>query len=200
MIYMQTECISLEAQTVQLDFAVVNQKIADIHQQHLHHHIVELDNIIIAENIFKALFYKFNVFSINPNAIINPVFIPYISFDPSYRTVDCEKFYLPETIFQNIEADLGIVRTTLTPCSNIALNKQLNSIKTVCDLIKTSSILCSLTWEDIVNTVRYKFNDLDPMPLNPDVILTLSVVFASPTCGVHPTTLKFNYKTTINIG
>jgi hypothetical protein len=197
---MQTDCISLEPQTVQLDFAVVNQTFAAIHQQNLSIHVVDLDNILVTEEVFKTLFYKQNVFSINPLVSQNPILIPFISFEHVHRTVNNTTFFLTETIIQNIENDLGMSRNLLTPCSNIALNKQLNAIKTLSDLIKTSSILCSLSWSDIVNTVRSKFNDLDPMPKAPDVILTLSVVFSSPTSGIQPTMVKFNYKTSITIG
>ena len=196
---MHTECISLEPQAVQLDFAVVNQTFAAIHQQNLLIHVIELDNILITEKVFKALFYKNNVFSINSSASQNSTLIPFISFEHNYRTVNDTPFFLTETIIQNIENDLNMSRNLFTPCSNIALNKQLNAIKTLGDLIKTSAILCSLSWADIVNTVKCKFDDLDPMPSAPIVILTLSVVFSSSTSGVQPTMVKFNYKTNITI-
>jgi hypothetical protein len=196
---MQTDCISLEAQTVQLDFAVVNQTFAAIHQQNLSIHVVNLDNILVTEPVFKILFYSQNVFSINPQASQNALLLPLISFGHEHRTINNVPFFLTETIIENIENDLNMSRSLFTPCSNVALNKQLNAIKTLGDLIKTSSNLCSLPWSDIVNTVRCKFNDLDPMPVSPSVILTLSVVFSSPTSGVEPTMVKFNYKTQITI-
>jgi len=197
---MHTHCISLEPQTVKLDFAVINQTFATIHQQNLSIHVVELDNILVTEPVFKILFYLQNMFSINPQAS-QPALLPFISFEHSDRSVNNVPFFLTETIIQNIENDLNMSRNLFTPSSNIALNKQLNAIKSLCDLMKTCSYsnLCSLSWADIVNTVRCKFNDLDPMPVSPSVILTLSVIFSSPTCGVEPTMVKFNYKTNITI-
>ena len=159
-----------------LDVAVVTYSYAQINKKTGNEHIIDLDVIEIPEEIFKYLFYQTSsAFQITP--IQNP----------------------SDEILNNILEDLGVTKNMLSICSLINLNKEISSLKSLCDLTP-SNVSCSLTWRDILTTLRAEFNsDTAVYPLVVDVILTVSVVFITPTEGVYPTIVRFNYKTQITI-
>lgn len=192
---MTTQQITITPQPFMLDFAVVSFTYNAVNIQNTTDHIIYLDAINIDESIFKSIFYQTNNFAINPN--IDNSLLNYISFNNV--TFNTGHFCLVDIIYENIENDLGLSRNMFSPCTNIALNKQLNSIKTLLDIVKTSTVICSLSWSDIVNTVKCQFDDVEPMPTNPEVLLILTVVFSSPTEGVNNTIIKFSYKVKITI-
>lgn len=190
--------IPLSSQSFQIDIAVIDQDIADINKQNLLSHIIDLDTISILETDLKQLFYKCNNFSIpNINANLNTELTEYISFN-SFCILG-KHFCLLDEIYKHIENDLGFTRDMFSTSTNIALNKQINAIKTLSDIVYTSCVSASLTWDDIINTVTCQFNEYKPMPKSPEVILTLSVVFKCPTPGVYPIIIRINYKTNITI-
>lgn len=178
---------------LRIDFAVYTKQLSEINLKNPLDHIVELDYINISESYFKSIFYKTNNFDINPIAYLDENLLPYISF--SNISVLGKHFCLYDEIIKNIENDLGISSSMISPCSIISLSKEINSIKTLCDLINTGNELCSLSWSDIINNI--KCNNENSNVVN--VILTLSVVFSNPTKGVNATIVKFNYNVNISI-
>ena len=180
---------------IRIDFAVYTKQFTEINMKNPLDHIVELDNISIDEALFKSIFYNTDNFAINPIAYLDPLLSQYISF--SNLTVLGKHFCLYDEIIKNIENDLGISSSMFSPCTNIALSKEINAIKTLCDLIQTGTIVCSLTWTDIMNIIKCESESEGVNPLT--VILTLSVVFTNPTAGVNATILKFNFSVNITV-
>jgi hypothetical protein len=179
---------------LRIDFAVYTKQLSEINLKNPLDHIVELDYINISESYFKSIFYKTNNFDINPIAYLDENLLPYISF--SNISVLGKHFCLYDEIIKNIENDLGISSSMISPCSIISLSKEINSIKTLCDLINTGNELCSLSWSDIINNIKC---NTEYSNFVKNVILTLSVVFSNPTKGVNATIVKFNYNVNISI-
>jgi len=173
--------ITLPVPSCIIDFVVFSSAITAVGLMNPTDHIIILDpRPIINWLVFKNLFYYLsNTFSLNRSVPL--LLLSYISFDN--RTTNGTDFCLTETIFDNIEIDLGLSRIMFSPCTNIALNKQLNAINTLADIVPTSTIVCSMTWADIVNTVN----------LHTEVTFVLTVCFISPTPGVYPTCVKFTF-------
>jgi hypothetical protein len=186
-----TKSISLVV-PIQIDFAVYSRQITPIIMKNPLDHIVELDAIDITESLFKSIFYLTNNFSINPNVIFDPVLLSYISFDN--KTSLGNHFCLFDELIKNFENDLGVSSSMFSPCTNIALNKEINGIKSLYDLIQSGTIVCSLTWTDIINAVR-----CETTTNTANVILTLSVVFTNQTQGINATIIKFNFSTSVTI-
>lgn len=167
-------------------------------------HLVILDEIDITSNIFHSIFYDSSGnFALNPT--LNPAvthsdhIIPYVGINFPYRTMDNGKhFCLLDTIFENIEDDLNVCRTAFTPCTNIALHKQLMNLKTFYDL-GLIRLQCYLDWPSIINAVNCEINDPHNAPDSIVVDLIISIVFATPTVGVMPTIVKLIYRTTFPI-
>ncbi len=159
-------------------------------------HLVILDSIDISSNIFHAIFYDSSGdFSLNPNYDGLDILKPYVGISNPYRTKDNgHNFCLIDTIFDNIECDLGVCRTAFTPCTNIALNKQLAALKTFYDL-GLIKLECSLSWSEIINVINCAIDDLVNVPPNIIVDLVISIVFTTPTIGVYPTIIKLIYST-----
>ena len=183
-----------------LDIAVLTQAYSELKQKSGLDHVIELDCIDVPENVFKSIFYQSDSFSINPLAANNIATAILISFNSANRTVNNLPFCLIDVIMENIEHDLGVTSNMFSTCSLISLNSEINAIKTLCDL-SISNVMCSLKWSDIVNTVRCVYDDTPgaPVPTCADVILTISVVFMTPTVGVQPTIIKFNYCTQVSL-
>ena len=179
---------------IRIDFAVYTKQLSEINLRNPLDHIVELDYINISESYFKSIFYKTNNFDINPIAYLDENLLPFISF--SNISVLGKHFCLYDEIIKNIENDLGISSSMISPCSIISLSKEINSIKTLCDLINTGNELCSLSWSDIINNIKC---NTEYSNFVKNVILTLSVVFSNPTKGVNATIVKFNYNVNISI-
>ena len=175
-----------------LDFAVYAKATTQVNLTKNTDHVVILDEITIDESLFKSIFYQTDNFAINPNAALSELSLSKISF--SNLTVSGVHFCLFDVIIQNIEADLGVSSSMFSPCTNIALHKEINAIKSLVDLIQTGTIVCSMTWTDIINSLKCEANNGVA-----EVILTLTVVFTNPTVGVNSTIIKFNYRTSINI-
>lgn len=186
-----TQNISLVV-PIKIDFAVYSKQFSKVNLKNPLDHIIELDYVDISELLFKSIFYQTDNFSINPIAYLNSNILPYISFlNKTYKNV---KFYLFDEIIKNIENDLGVSSAMFSPCTNISLNKEIQSIKSLCDLIQTGTIVCSMTWTDIVNSLRCQtVNNIA------NVILSLTVVFSNPTAGINATMIKFNFKTTVTV-
>ena len=180
---------------LKIDIAVIKQCYTQINILDISDHIVELDTIVIDESVFKLIFYNTDTFSINPVACSDLCLNKYISF--FNKTVNDVSFCLLDTIYNYIENDLNINRQMFSLCSLIALNKEISAIKSLCNLGKPT---CSLSWSQIKNTIATQFT-LNPNTLTQSfpVTLTISVVFLTPTPGVHPVIVKFNYNTTVTI-
>lgn len=187
-----TQNISLVV-PIRIDFAVYTKQTTQVNLKNPLDHITELDNINISETFFRNIFYQTDNFAINPQAYLDQLLLPYISF--SNLTVLGKHFCLYDEIIKNIENDLGVSSSMFSPCTSIALAKEINAIKTLCDLIQSGTILCSLTWTDIMNIVKCESENGSSV----NVILTLSVVFTNPTTGINATIIKFNFATTITM-
>ena len=159
--------------TISLDIAVLCQEYSPIEVACNNNHIIELDEILITEDIFRSIFYPYGEnFGIDKKVCCNPLFFPYISFLPSNRTINCgQPFSLLEQIILNIETDLNISRNCFATCSLIELSKELSNIKSLCD-INCCSVLCSLPWSNIVNIIK---NDYLSNLLTKETVLIISV-------------------------
>lgn len=186
-----TQNISLVV-PIKIDFAVYAKQISPINLKNPLDHIVDLDAVNIPESSFKSIFYQTDNFSINPNTSLDATLLAYISF--LNKTVLGKEFCLYDELLKNFENDLGVSSAMFSPCTNIALNKEINGIKSLCDLIQSGTIICSMTWTDIVNTVR-----CETTTNTANVLLTLSVVFTNQTTGINATVIKFNFATTVTI-
>ena len=179
---------------IKIDFAVYTKQFSKINLKNPLDHVIESDYINIDETLFKRIFYDSDNFDINPTAYLDNQLLPYISF--SNIKVLGSDFQLYNEIIKNIESDLGISISMFSPCTVITLSKEINSIKTLCDLIATGTKLCSLSWTDIKNIVNY---DTIEGASYVSTILTLSVVFSNPTTGVNATIIKFNFAVNISV-
>jgi hypothetical protein len=184
---------------INIDVAVLCQEYTKIEKM-CDDHIINLDEIEITKELFQYIFYPYcENFGINKNTICNnPAYIPYISFMPEYRTVNCKKFYLLEAIIANIESDLNVSRNCFTIESLVELTNEIVSINSFCDL-NCCSVLSSLTWTNILEIVKnYNIINCDCTSITEPVIpiCVISVVFKTPTCGVKNTIVRFNYRIT----
>jgi hypothetical protein len=177
----------------QLDIAVICEKMPKLILRSGQEHIIDLDPVDIDESLFKSIFYKCDSFSITPLTTLPSCVKPLLSF--TQRTVFNEPFSLIKTIIKYIESDLSITKDMISTCSFINLNKLINSIDTLYD-INLTNVTCSLNWSDIVKTFKAY---LPNTSVTPKSLLSVSVVFASPTEGVKPVVVKFNYLTTITL-
>jgi hypothetical protein len=175
---------------IKIDFAVYSKQTSNINLKNPLDHIVELDAINISETLFKSIFYQTDNFSINPNISLS--LLNYVSF--INKTVLGVEFSLIDELIKNFENDLGVSSSMFSPCTNIALHKEINAIKSLCDLIQSGTIICSMTWTDIVNSIRCETTNNVA-----NVILILSVVFTNQTAGINSTIIKFNFNTTVTI-
>ena len=188
---------------IKIDFAVYTKQFSKINLKNPLDHVIESDYIIIDEALFKRIFYDSDNFDINPIAYLDNQLLPYIKF--SNIKVLGANFSLYDEIIKNIENDLGISISMFSPCTTITLSKEINSIKTLCDLIATGTKLCSLSWSDIKNIIKNDNTENIPTEDTPIVatnvatILTLSVVFSNPTTGVNATIIKFNFAVNISV-
>jgi hypothetical protein len=189
----------------QIDVAVISHQFKELRRKSGKEHIVELDVVNISLADFKYLFYytsnnNDNTFAVNQNYPTSPndldaYFKPFITFNK--QKVNGKLFKLSDTILDHVESDLGISRHMISTCSLITITKELNAIKTLCDL-NSANVPCSLKWSDITQTLRNMYeNSTIPDPV--EAILTISVVFVTPNEGVSPTVVKFNYKINVSL-
>lgn len=153
---------------------------------------IQLKPIPICLGTFKYLFYETDGFNINPNAYNNASLFPYISLLPD----DCKKmdgtpFSLVHEIYANIEECLNITIEAIEPTSRIILNKEISSIKSLCQL-HCQSLVNSLRWCDVVNMVLSDPNYNSTKSLN----LCITLVFASSTQDVKNVVIVVNYTIT----
>jgi hypothetical protein len=174
-----------------IDFAVVCQEFTNIDVTCDNNNIVTLDEIEIKKKDFCDIFYPTGEkFGINKEISLNSKFIPFISLQPSYRTISGKRFILLETIFKNLEFDLNISRNCFTTASKIELTNEFSNIKTLCD-INSCSVIASLTWsniEDLLHNYELSSNKT----IFP--IFCISLIFKTPTAGCRETIIKMNYK------
>lgn len=183
-----------------VDVAVMTQALQSINIRNDEHRVV-LDKIVIDSTLFRSIFYSNgNNFALN-QAYLSDLksIIQYVSLDDPYRTVNGNDFCLVDTIYDNIEEDLGVLRDNFTPCSNIALNTELSGIKTLYDLKKLTPA-CALTWETLENLAACECDQPVDVPTNVRMNLVITVVFSTDTVGttsvIKPTVLRLFYETT----
>ena len=173
----------------------------------LSQHLIDMDIIDISYNDFKALYY-FNdpvnpTFSVLNISTSNPLY-NLMSFSNRLRTKDCGvRFCLYDEILNYYCLDAQVLSTQFSPSSLITLNKQINAIKTVYDVYinRTGDILnnCSLSWNDIINSVLCEYNDQPTIPATVTVILTITCIFIQTPASLNgntfkPVVVKFNYR------
>jgi hypothetical protein len=187
---------ALAPEGIQVDIAVISHNYCPVNINNPGDHIIDFDLISIDEDTFKSIFYNVPTFSIAPLTASNPELFPYISLMPQNRTVSGEAFYLLETIYQNLEADLHVSRMSFSSGSKIALNKNITKMTSLLSL-RISNVVSSLSWPEIVDTIVSTY---DTTGLNSvGATLTVSVLLTSPTPNVYPTILRFNYGTSVTI-
>ena len=98
-------------------------------------------------------------------------------------------------LIEYIETDLSITKDMISTTSFINLNKSINSINSLCDL-NLNNITSALNWDELVYSLASDFVSVN---VTPNIILTVSVTFLSPTAGVKPFTIRFNFMTTITL-
>ena len=157
---------------------------------------IQLREIDITLNIFKYIFYETDSFNINPSACIN--FNKYISLLPASSSNPDGRykengipFSLLAEIYVQITQCLKIPIEAIDTTSRITLNKEISSIKSLCNL-NCQSLVNSLRWSDIQNIVLadplYKYDK----PLR----LAITLVFASSTECVDDLVVIVNYNIT----
>jgi hypothetical protein len=153
---------------------------------------IQLEPIEICLNTFKYLFYETECFNINQCACNNSSLFPYISLLPANRNkIDGTPFSLVNEIYSNIEECLNITIEAIEPTSRIILNKEISSIKSLCQL-HCQSLVNSLRWCDIINMVLSDPNYDPEKPLN----LRITLVFVSSTQDVKNVIVVINYSIT----
>ena len=172
-------------------------------------HVITLDTIgAITVEEFKALFYYCDgeSFGVNPAALLDASATSLISFMGDDRTTHCgdSSFNLTETIFENLELDLGVNRDCFDLCTKIELTKELSRISTLVD-IQSCVILCSLKWSDIKRLLIEKGQQLGKEMNGPYItkcgvikntiqhILVVSVIFKNPNVNTKDLMIRFKY-------
>ena len=144
-------------------------------------HVVQLDPVPMTYSIFKNVFYGYgDAFTITSN----PSLSTYISF--KNKTVNTKTFSLDQTILSNISEDLHLPQACFTVDSVIELTRELVEIQTLGDL--STKVTSSLNLNTLEGVIRQQESG--------DVLVTVGVVFKTPTQGVHPTLINFNYTIT----
>jgi len=124
---------------------------------------IQLIPIPITLNLFKYIFYENDSFTINPTVCNNPNLFNYVSLLPGptgnyadgigrYKAGSESPFSLVNEIFENILNCLNITGDHIDATSRIVLNKEVSSIKSLCNL-HCQSVVNSLRWTDIINIV-----------------------------------------------
>tara|TARA_Y100000992_G_C21271189_1_gene496940 strand:- start:1753 stop:2445 length:693 start_codon:yes stop_codon:yes gene_type:complete len=179
-----------------IDIAIVGQLLASVETKD-NYHIVELDNISISKELFKAIFFYHDNenFSIIPNAPDNDEIIQnIISFESNYRTYDNGvPFNLLNVMFSFMEDDLNLKRDCFDTCCKMELEKQLSLFKTLCDL-DICNVLCSLKWSEIIEILNSKgAKSIDSDGNKIPHLLKINIVFKNPNTNIKDIIIKFNY-------
>jgi hypothetical protein len=139
--------------------------------------------------MFKFLFYETDSFNINPAARNTPSLKYYVSLLPDARTTTTnEPFSLLNEIYNNILNSLHIGIESIEPASQMILNKEVSSIKSLCNL-QCQSLVNALRWTDIINMTQNDPQFNYDLPLN----ISITLVFASSTEGVPDLNVIMNY-------
>jgi hypothetical protein len=181
-----------ESENNPINIAYVCQKYSDFRLIENNNIPIQLKPIPICLGTFKYLFYENESFGINQHACNNPVLFPYVSLLPNdCKKIDETPFSLVHEIYANIEECLNITMEAIEPASRIILNKEISSIKTLCQL-HCQSLVNSLRWCDIMNMVLTDPNYNVDKTLN----LSITLVFVSSTQDVKNVVVVFNYSIT----
>ena len=179
-----------------IDIAIVGQLLASVETRD-NYHIIELDNIPVSKELFKAIFFYHDNenFAIVPNVPNNDEIIQnIISFESPYRTYDKGiPFNLLHVMFGFMEEDLNVKRDCFDTCSKMELEKQLSLFKTICDL-DICNVLCSLKWSEIIQILTSKgAKSKDKNGNNIPHLLKINIVFKNPNTNIKDIIVKFNY-------
>ena len=163
-------------------------------------HIVELDDIAISSVLFRRIFYSLDGehFNLDCGICKNSQLIEfqkYVSFESKYRTINNINFNLLQIIFGNLEEDLKVTREMFDLTCRMELERELSSIKSICD-INSCSILTALNWSEVKQLLLSQGalpTNIDPDGNNIYHILKVSVVFKNPNRDVKDTIIKFRY-------
>ena len=176
-----------------LDIAIVGHFLNPIEHRDVYH-IIELDNILIDETVFKSLFYYYdqNNFAVLPS--ISEENEKYISFESKYRTYkNGQPFNLLHVIIGFIEEDLHIKRDCFDTSCRMELEKQLSAIKNITDL-EICNVLCSLKWDEVIDVLKTKgAHSKTTDGKNIPHLLKVNIVFKNPNSNVRDVIVKFNY-------
>ena len=99
--------------TLPVDIAYISQNFTPVELAETDTHIIELDDILIENELFRQIFYPHGEnFGIDPNILSNHNILHYISFLSPFRTLNngSKPFSLLEQIISNIEIDLNVNR------------------------------------------------------------------------------------------
>jgi len=179
-----------------IDIAIVGQFLTSIEKIDSYH-IIELDNISVSKDLFKAIFFYYDSenFAIVPNIPNNEEAIQNIvSFESKYRTYNNGvPFNLLHVIFGFMEEDLNIKRDCFDTCCKMELEKQLSLFKNLCNL-EICNVLCSLKWSEIVEILKSKgAKSLDLNGNSIPHLLKLNIIFKNPNTNIKDIIVKFNY-------
>lgn len=202
--------IELEFNTVTqtIDVAAIGQPLSAVSVED-NMHVITLDTIgSITVDEFKSLFYyrDGDIFHVNPSAVLDASATALISFSGENRTIQSgdASFNLTETIFESLEADLGVKRECFDLCSKIELSKELSRINTLVD-IENCVVLCALRWSDIKRILIEKGMKMGKVLAGPilenngtisDTIihrLIVSVIFKNPNVETKDILIRFPY-------
>jgi hypothetical protein len=173
--------------------AVLHQEYTPIEVTNDNSHVITFDDIEIKEEDFKQLFFSYGeTFGINKLIANKKELFPFISFIVPYRTVDDKRFFLLETILNNIENDLNISRNCFTTESIIELTNEIIKINSLCD-INCSSVLASLPWSNIKKIIDNDTLSIDYKKKDKVICFVISIIFKTPTPGVKPNIFRFPY-------
>ena len=178
--------------TCTIDVAALCTEITKIEKM-CDYEIIDLDDIPISIQAFKNIYYPYGeTFGLEKKIASKEELSSYISFLPYDRTVNGENFYLLETIIRTLENTLNVSRNCFASDTMVALNKELGSLKTLCDL-PCCSVLASLPWSilsDTMKTHRFlKKKDSGKLIFH----CRVSIFFKTPTEGIPPIVIRFNY-------
>lgn len=179
-----------------IDIAIVGQLLASVEHRD-NYHIIELDNIQVTKELFKAVFFYHDNenFAIIPNVQSNDETIEnIISFESKYRTYDNGvKFNLLHSMFGFMEKDLNVKRDCFDTCCKMELEKQLSMFKNLCD-IDICNVLCSLKWSEIIQILNSKgAKSKDKNGNKIPHLLKINIVFKNPNTNIKDIIVKFNY-------
>jgi len=187
-------------ENTQINIAVVCQKYSNFELIENGLEPITLKPIEMTLPTFRYIFYETDSFNINPAAGTNPSLFDYVSLlpgqiingdpgatgrfklvgvDPITQNPIYNPFSLLDEIYSNIQECLDIPIEAIEPTSRIILNKEVSSIKSLCNL-HCQSIVNSLKWSDVVNIILADSNYHPELPLN----LSITLVFVSSTQNV----------------